>query len=268
MSDNTTPPVATSSSGEIPVEILTAANAHLSHGKTFGGSPGAETPPADPFRAARQMERHMATAKPSGSPLDGARLIATIVYDDEAGVMIERPAAPPPSVSQEGGMQDPEAPEPNCSECRGRGKINGHEWLAGGYEQLVCPSCMTHAAIQRRRIKSLQQQLADALLTARYQSDVSRQADDAREKAEHERDAVIATAADTIFTTTQAWVEQLGALQAENAGLRAKVNEQTRMIVQEHHARQMARNGVGGPLCCCVVCENFCASLATPTERE
>jgi hypothetical protein len=70
-------------------------------------------------------------------------------------------------------------------------------------------------------IISLQQQLADALLTARYQSDVSRQADEAREKAEQERDAVIATAADTIFTTTQTWVEKLAALQAENAGLRA-----------------------------------------------
>jgi hypothetical protein len=142
----------------------------------------------------------------------------------------------PPSVSQEGGMQDPEAPEPNCSECRGRGKINGHEWLAGGYEQLVCPSCMTHAAIQRRRIKSLQQQLADAILTARYQSDVARQADDAREKAVEARASIAvvlfrrhqrlsaAVGMDPGYSadgTIAKAIERLASLQAENAGLRA-----------------------------------------------
>jgi hypothetical protein len=68
---------------------------------------------------------------------------------------------------------------------------------------------------------TLRQQLDDAILTARYQSDVARQADEAREKAEQERDAVIVTAADTIFTTTQTWIEKLAAAQAENAGLRA-----------------------------------------------
>jgi malonyl CoA-acyl carrier protein transacylase len=82
-------------------------------------------------------------------------------------------------------------------------------------------------ASQSSTLSALQQQLADALLTARYQSDVARQADDAREKAEQERDTAIATAADTIFTTTQAWVEQLGALQAENAGLRAALTQLT-----------------------------------------
>jgi hypothetical protein len=82
-------------------------------------------------------------------------------------------------------------------------------------------------ASQSSTLARLRQQLADALLTARYQSDVARQADDAREKAEQERDTAIATAADTIFTTTQAWVEQLGALQAENAGLRAALTQLT-----------------------------------------
>jgi hypothetical protein len=79
------------------------------------------------------------------------------------------------------------------------------------------------AASQSSTLASLRQQLADAELTARYQSDVARQADEAREKAEHERDAVIATAADTIFTTTQTWVEKMSSLQAENADLKARI---------------------------------------------
>jgi hypothetical protein len=159
MSDNTTPPVATSSSGEIPVEILTAANAHLSHGKTFGGSPGAETPPTP--------------------------------------------------VSREGGT-DPFANLP-------------HAVKAIRFDNVWAHGVISSAII------SLQQQLADAELTARYQSDVARQADDAREKAEQERDAVIVTAADTIFTTTQTWIEKLAAAQAENAGLRADAARLSRL---------------------------------------
>jgi hypothetical protein len=125
MSDNTTPPVATSSSGEIPVEILTAANAHLSHGKTFGGSPGAETPPTP--------------------------------------------------VSREGGT-DPFANLP-------------HAVKAIRFDNVWAHGVISSAII------SLQQQLADAELTARYQSDVARQADEAREKAEAENARLRADAA-------------------------------------------------------------------------
>jgi hypothetical protein len=91
------------------------------------------------------------------------------------------------------------------------------EWLIG------------QLASQSATISTLQQQLADAVLTARYQSDVARQADEAREKAEQERDAVIVTAADTIFTTTQTWIEKLAAAQAENAGLRADAARLSRL---------------------------------------
>jgi hypothetical protein len=48
------------------------------------------------------------------------------------------------------------------------------EWLIG------------QLASQSATISTLQQQLADAVLTARYQSDVARQADEAREKAEQQ----------------------------------------------------------------------------------
>jgi hypothetical protein len=201
MSDNTTPPVATSSSGEIPVEILTAANAHLSHGKTFGGSPGAETPP--PLR-------------------DGG------IVRDAHGYVVSSfiPAiAPPPSVSQEGGMPlDTDALREELAATAGW--INAQAHSVGVHLDRI-RRASDGLASQSSTLARLRQQLADALLTARYQSDVARQADDAREKAEQERDTAIATAADTIFTTTQAWVEQLGALQAENAGLRAALTQLT-----------------------------------------
>jgi hypothetical protein len=45
---------------------------------------------------------------------------------------------------------------------------------------------LDRTASQSSTLASLRQQLADALLTARYQSDVARQADEAREKAEAE----------------------------------------------------------------------------------
>jgi hypothetical protein len=89
-------------------------------------------------------------------------------------------------------------------------------------ELLALQSARADYASQSATIVALRQHLADAVVTARYQSDVTRQADDAREKAEQERDAVIVTAADTIFTTTQTWIEKLAAAQAENAELRAE----------------------------------------------
>jgi hypothetical protein len=194
MSDNTTPPVATSSSGEIPVEILTAANAHLSHGKTFGGSPGAETPPISTVAHAFDSRLCVHCGK--------RRSAHDNWMSDQCpqgdGVFT---TAPPPSVSQEG-VADSLANLP-------------HAVKAIRFDNVWAHSVISSAII------SLHQQLADAELTARYQSDVARQADDAREKAEQERDAVIVTAADTIFTTTQTWIEKLAAAQAENAGLRA-----------------------------------------------
>jgi hypothetical protein len=159
MSDNTTPPVATSSSGEIPVEILTAANAHLSHGKTFGGSPGAETPPISTVAHAFDSRLCVHCGK--------RRSAHDNWMSDQCpqgdGVFT---TAPPPSVSQEG-VADSLANLP-------------HAVKAIRFDNVWAHSVISSAII------SLHQQLADAELTARYQSDVARQADEAREKAETE----------------------------------------------------------------------------------
>jgi hypothetical protein len=73
---------------------------------------------------------------------------------------------PPTPVSREGGT-DPFANLP-------------HAVKAIRFDNVWAHGVISSAII------SLQQQLADAELTARYQSDVSRQADEAREKAEAE----------------------------------------------------------------------------------
>jgi hypothetical protein len=40
-----------------------------------------------------------------------------------------------------------------------------------------------------------------------------------------------------------------------------ELREARRLLAQEHHAKQMARHGDGAPLCICVHCEAYRASL-------
>jgi hypothetical protein len=159
-----------------PPEILTAANAHRSHGKTFG----AGTPPL----------------------CEGLVELDRLIAKQSQSVSARRQLAETESL-----------PALKASKAR-----NGHPAVR------AMPANPRHGK-QHRSILAIEEEELLALQSARAdyasQSDVARQADDAREKAEQERDAVIVTAADTIFTTTQTWIEKLAAAQAENAGLRA-----------------------------------------------
>jgi hypothetical protein len=106
------------------------------------------------------------------------------------------------------------------------------EWLIG------------QLASQSATIATLQQHLADAVVTARYQSDVARQADDAREKAVEARAniAVVlfrrhqrlsaAVGMDPGYSadgTIDKAIERLASLQAENARLRADAARLSRL---------------------------------------
>jgi hypothetical protein len=203
------------------------------------GSPGAETPP--PAKGAETwstpctlcgMPRLAHSVVMEACPRGGGRYTLRATQSDISrnicvgcGVSCAFCiCAPPPSVSQGAPADEIKIDGRRFVRNTMFSKYPNRNWLRvgddGNYHFAVAEAWLN-------RIAELQQQLADAIRTARYQSDVARQADDAREKAEHERDAVIATAADTIFTTTQTWVEKLAFLQAENAGLRAKLEHFT-----------------------------------------
>jgi hypothetical protein len=154
----------------------------------------------------------------------------------------------PPSVSQEGGMPTdtllPEIIRHFRKEAQ-RERVVERELLADESETFATPmaeECAKEAArldgyaSHLASLASLRQQLADAILTARYQSDVARQADDAREKAVEARAniAVVlfrrhqrlsaAVGMDPGYSadgTIAKAIERLASLQAENAGLRA-----------------------------------------------
>jgi hypothetical protein len=135
-------------------------------------------------------------------------------------------------------------------------------------ELLALQSARADYASQSTTIATLQQHLADAVVTARYQSDVTRQADDAREKAEQERDAVIVTAADTIFTTTQTWIEKLAAAQAENAGLREERDLWREWWECRHGEAKPEWDRVASPRQLAIFANELAARRATPTPPQ
>jgi hypothetical protein len=71
---------------------------------------------------------------------------------------------------------------------------------------------------QHRSILAIEEEELLALQSAR--ADYASQSTTIATLQQHLADAVIVTAADTIFTTTQTWIEKLAAAQAENAALR------------------------------------------------
>jgi hypothetical protein len=185
-------------------------------GEVCPNRPGVETPPPDDIQPIRTVhcdncgrEVRWLNERPSVCAICGWSLAMC------------SPAAPPPSVSQEGGTRNTRDARELLAPLLEQVKIHAQRLEMHAGRNVNMGAATEARAGMIAAGEKIIEAYADALLTARYQSDVSRQADDAREKAEQERDRVIATAADTIFTTTQTWVEKLASIQAEKAGLQA-----------------------------------------------
>jgi Lar family restriction alleviation protein len=212
-----------------------------------GGSPGAETPPLKPcpFCGEETTEESFVNENEGIGGENGGEMTPYYrVVCGECGAITEgarlerdaiaawnRRAAPPSSVSQEGGKVDA-GNDPLIFAERSLWHIaNGHHGAVSTHARDAARHLRSLIASQSSALASLQQQLADAELTARYQSDVARQAVAAMEKAEQK----LAKRHNDFDELYHVWEiehcellesrERESALQAENAGLRAVLAE-------------------------------------------